>query len=101
MLDAAFLVRPVRKSTVSIRDVSEITGLDSTVAREYAVSAADAGSFCQHNARVAHSFGRIDHERLFRTLHALLSSLAHSKHKTAKALLWHRDRLARGIILSL
>jgi SEA/GATOR complex protein SEA3/WDR59 len=92
----------MRKSLVSIRDVSEITGLDQTVVREYAVSAANAGSFCQHNARVARAFGRTDHERLFRTLHALLSDIGHlPRNQVGTPFQWHKNRLARGIILSL
>ena len=85
---------------VTIRDVSEITGLDQTVAREYAVAATDAGSFCQYNARVARMFGRTDHERLFRTLHALLCDTGMSG-KMNEGLLWYEDRLAQGIIRSL
>lgn len=86
---------------VSIRDVSDITGLDQTVALEYAVSAPDAGSFCLYNAKVARSFGRIDHERLFRTLQALLWDAGESPQKINTTLQWRRNRLARCIIFSL
>lgn len=86
---------------VSIRDVSEITGLDQSVAREYAVSALDASSFCQYNAKVARAFGRTDHERLFRTLQALLWDAGESPDKLNTALQWHKNQLARSIIFSL
>jgi len=104
MRDSAFLLRPTQKSVVSIRDVSDITGLDRVVAQEYAVSGTDAGAFCQYNARIAHAFGRFDHERVFKTLHALLDTRRPSELSAQEmytTLQWHRNRVARAIIHSL
>ncbi|KAF8581466.1 hypothetical protein K439DRAFT_1636189 [Ramaria rubella] len=97
VLDSAFLLRPMRKSMVSIRDVSEIAGLDKAIAHEYAVSAIDAGSFCQYNAEIARAFGRADHERVFKTLRSLWGDVGRPpKHGSQ----WHKSRLGRNIILS-
>ena len=89
---------------MSIQDVSDIAGLDRAVAQEYAVSGTDAGAFCKYNARIAHAFGRFDHERVFKTLHALLDTRRPSKLSAQEmytTLQWHRNRIARSIILSL
>ncbi|KIJ56276.1 hypothetical protein M422DRAFT_219410 [Sphaerobolus stellatus SS14] len=102
--ESTVLVRPVRKSRVIIRDVSEITGLDRVIAQEYLLSANDPGTFCHHNASVARAFGRVDHERVFTTLYALLGDTKElnetSEPQRTTALDWRRNNLSKKIIFT-
>lgn len=96
-----YLVRPIRKSLVSIRDLADVTGLDTYVAKSYAVSGADPTSFCLKNANIAKSLNRTDHERIFRTLGALLETSPLTGDSKGIRKYWRRDHLGRSIISSL
>jgi hypothetical protein len=82
--------------------VSSITGIDQTVAEEYAVSATEPGSYCRQNAEIAHAFGRIDHERIFKTLQAILGDQRRdSKTKDPGIFRWQNDPFCSKIIYCL
>ncbi|GJJ13063.1 hypothetical protein Clacol_007312 [Clathrus columnatus] len=100
--DSGYLVKPVRKSRVSIRDLTDVTGLDPFVARSYVVSAANATSFCLQNAEIAKSLNRTDHERMFRTLASLVEITPISSDLTSNRTCngWWNDYLGRSIIIS-
>ncbi|EKM55335.1 uncharacterized protein PHACADRAFT_255888 [Phanerochaete carnosa HHB-10118-sp] len=56
---------PNRRSTVYIKDVSILCGIDVVVARDYVFPFPDAVSACKTNIETARFYGRLDHERLF------------------------------------
>ncbi|KAK7061016.1 hypothetical protein VNI00_000751 [Paramarasmius palmivorus] len=69
-------VMPSRRSTVVITSTLTIAGSDKTVASDYIFLAPNASSLCDQNATFARLHGRYDHERIFRTLGAILSAWA-------------------------
>ncbi|KAF8528467.1 hypothetical protein BU17DRAFT_80840 [Hysterangium stoloniferum] len=95
------VIKPRSTSRIVIRDVSTITGIDQTVAEEYAVFASEPGSYCKHNAEIAQAFGRTDHERIFKTLQALLGDKRRNPtNKDSGIFHWQTDRLCSKIIYS-
>uniref|UniRef100_A0A0W0FZ82 Uncharacterized protein n=1 Tax=Moniliophthora roreri TaxID=221103 RepID=A0A0W0FZ82_MONRR len=65
---------PSRRSTVVISNTSPIAGCDKIVAVDYIFLAPDILDLCDQNANFARAHGRYDHERIFRTLGALLGT---------------------------
>ncbi|KAF9266957.1 hypothetical protein L218DRAFT_857464 [Marasmius fiardii PR-910] len=67
-------VMPSRRSTVIISNTSSIAGSDKTVAEDYIFQASEIPILCDQNASFARLHGRYDHERIFKTLGALLKT---------------------------
>ncbi|KAJ3559944.1 hypothetical protein NM688_g25 [Phlebia brevispora] len=61
------------RSTVYIKNASLITGTDVEAARQYVFPTTDPAEACRVNADTARLLGRVDHERVFRTLQILLA----------------------------
>lgn len=69
---------PVRRSTVYIKDVSTVVGIDVAAAREYVFSTSEPVAACKKNAGVAKLHRRLDHERIFNILEVLLIDIQKS-----------------------
>lgn len=69
---------PVRRSTVYIKDVSTVVGIDVAAAKEYIFSASEPVAACKKNAGVAKLHRRLDHERIFNILGVLLIDIQKS-----------------------
>ncbi|PCH41343.1 hypothetical protein WOLCODRAFT_100364 [Wolfiporia cocos MD-104 SS10] len=69
---------PTRRSQVSIRDTALLVGIDIVAARDYTVGTLDPVSLCKKNAEIARERGRVDHERIFTILEAVLTNAVRS-----------------------
>ena len=63
---------PKQLTTVYIKDRSYIVGAHRSVAADYVLFPFDPLSLCLENARIAHGHARLDHERVFRMLAAIM-----------------------------
>ena len=88
------LVTPSRHSTVLISRTVSRTGSDKAVAGDYIFQAPTISDVCNRNADFARLHGRFDHERIFRTLGALLKTWTQAEDTQAK----HSIFLMRGIV---
>ncbi|KAK1232910.1 hypothetical protein PQX77_003923 [Marasmius sp. AFHP31] len=87
-------VVPSRRSTVLISRTASRTGSDKTVAGDYIFQASTISDVCNRNADFARSHARFDHERIFRTLGALLKTWTQAEDTQAK----HSIFLMKGIV---
>ncbi|EMD32397.1 hypothetical protein CERSUDRAFT_126817 [Gelatoporia subvermispora B] len=61
----ALLPTATARSTVFVRDVAAVAGVDVVVAAKYALCGHDRTKICKDNAEVAEQNGRFDHKRVF------------------------------------
>lgn len=70
----SFSLVSTRLSTVYLKDASHITGVDSVIAAEYVFSGSSPLEVCKRNSEFARKLCRFDDERVFKVLHALMTS---------------------------
>ncbi|KAL0575974.1 hypothetical protein V5O48_006008 [Marasmius crinis-equi] len=87
-------VVPSRRSTVLISNTMSLGGSDRAVAGDYVFHASQIPILCDQNAGFANLHGRYDHERIFRTLGALLKTYTQADVAQAK----HSSFLIKGIV---
>lgn len=67
-----YAVLPTRRSTVYIKDVAVLCGIDIEAAKTYVFPLSDAVSAFKQNAELARQLERFDHERLFAIFQVLV-----------------------------
>ena len=94
---------------VSLKDFSEqlshIGGLDKTLATQYSLAVHDPVALCKRNAPIARRFRRYDHERVWRTLLAVVGKTvkprdgSDAQEKVQKGpMQWGQNPLARKLL---
>lgn len=72
--DMSYSLLPTRRSTVLIKDTSNIFNPDRQAASEYILDVSNPRGTCQKNATLARKRGRFDHERAFKLLKIFVES---------------------------
>ncbi|GBE79383.1 hypothetical protein SCP_0205810 [Sparassis crispa] len=65
---------PTRRSTVFIKKTPSLVGIDTAIAQEYELTAADPADLCKKNAEIARLRGRVDHERVFKLIEPVIAN---------------------------
>ncbi|CCM03390.1 uncharacterized protein FIBRA_05520 [Fibroporia radiculosa] len=81
-MPSAYSLLPTRRSTVFIKDASVLAGIDIAAAQDYIFDISDPPDTCKKNAEIARIRGRVDHERVFKVLGAVLVGFSKSYYST-------------------
>ncbi|OCH85322.1 hypothetical protein OBBRIDRAFT_828983 [Obba rivulosa] len=101
---ASYALLPTRRSTVFVKDVAVVAGVDVVAAASYVLQGRDRTAVCKMNAQIANTCRRFDHARVFETLEVAFSrscveedSLSLIRRAREEAILHVLDKLYREL----
>jgi hypothetical protein len=88
---------PNRRSVVYVISTGDIVTLDKVAAREYIFASDTLADVCKHNAQVAKSRGRPDHERIFKLFEVAFATPPPSSCRPSPSICLPKTVVARHI----